>query len=115
MWAFAQLVEKIGCEEVSVDCKATSMKAIQAYKMSDTARETKLAPLECLHTKCPNAKITQDCATHLSCERLAALCFSVFSEGIDYMITTTQKMHRADTFVSKGAPTSAGNQRVYSG
>ena len=47
-WAFSDIVEKVGCEKVNVDCSATSMKAFEHY---GTDRKHAHA-LECLKQKC---------------------------------------------------------------
>ena len=47
-WAFSDIVEKVGCENVNVDCSATSMKAFEHY---GTDRKHAHA-LECLKQKC---------------------------------------------------------------
>lgn len=48
-WAFNDLVKKVPCDELKIDCDATSMRALQAYE----ANPTKYAgALECLRKKC---------------------------------------------------------------
>lgn len=48
-WAFADFVEKVGCDNVSIDCAATSMRAFEGYA-KDPLRYAHA--LGCLHRKC---------------------------------------------------------------
>ena len=48
-WAFADIVAKVGCDNVTVDCSATSMRALDSYRKDPSEYEH---ALECLKKKC---------------------------------------------------------------
>lgn len=48
-WAFANIVAKVGCDNVTVDCSATSMRALDRYR-SDVSKYDHA--IKCLETKC---------------------------------------------------------------
>ena len=47
-WAFARALERLGCDAIEVDCRATSIRALEAY-----AADPRYAlAAECLRKKC---------------------------------------------------------------
>mgnify|MGYP006082539619 CR=1 FL=1 len=48
-WAFAEIVAKVGCDNVAIDCPATSMRALDRYR-SDVSKYDHA--IKCLQTKC---------------------------------------------------------------
>ena len=47
-WAFSDVVDKIGCENVSVNCEATNLKTIYNFKNNPKYKQA----LDCLKHKC---------------------------------------------------------------
>jgi len=52
MWATATLIDKVGCENISINCGATSIKHIMSKKVDGNQKLDK--EKECLRQKCPN-------------------------------------------------------------